>query len=503
MTCLGERHRALATAIGMFERVDADLLAHADRLVSDLPSLAVCGDEVYLRAKVRPPADPQVAARVDALRKDLQSAGTLETGGQFDEALAVIDPAIAAAPPDYAPLRAELAYAKGTILENLGRYEEARAAFESAFFFAVESGHHDFTIDAANRLAYVVGRRLADRKASKEWLEHASIYALRDGDPLRRGRVATTRGALANLAMTMGGASEEEARKAFEVAGRAFTEARAEDSVDYARYLRFHGDYLSITGEHDAAILTHAASLDLMAKKLGAQHPDVAMVHNSHGISLMRPKHYERSLAALDAGLAAAVDLPNQRNHVYMTLYSNRSDVLSELDRLPEAEQSMRAAIAVLERSSSKGLSETCILRRMLARLVAEQGRPADAEALLRDDLARAEQAWGPHDPRLMDILTQLADERRQAGDPHEARSLAERALALAIAAPDEMPGFQYYIRVVLARILADLGEVPRAIELVREARAHTASKPSMEGSSKIAAIDRLLVKLLSTRGGK
>ncbi|HEY0138852.1 MAG TPA: serine/threonine-protein kinase, partial [Nannocystis sp.] len=415
MACLGERHRALATAIRMFEDVDAELLAHADRLIADLPPIDVCGDEKYLRAKVRPPADPDVKARVDALRKDLQDAQTLESGGQLSEALKALETAIAAAPADYPPLRAELAYTQGTILENLGRYEEARTAFETAFFAAVESGHHEYTIDAANRLAYVIGRRLSDRRTARDWLAHAETYAQREGDPLRRGRVATTAGALLNSAAAMGADTRAEARVAFDQARRAFAEARAEDTIDYARYLRFYGDFLASINDPEAAIRAHEASLKWMSDALGKQHPDVAMVHNSLGISLSAAKKHEAALKTLREGLDAAVDLPNQRNHVYMTLYFNSAEAYQELGRLPEAEAAMRAGLAVLERSSGSYLRETHVLQYILAGIIAKAGRPGDAEALLREALARGEATWGPNEPILVDAMATLADLRRQA----------------------------------------------------------------------------------------
>ena len=502
MACLGERHRALATAIRMFEDVDADLLAHADRMVADLPPIDVCADEGYLREKVRPPADPAVKALVKALREDLKDAQTHETGGKLSEALAALEKAIAAAPTDYPPLRAELAYAKGTILENLGRYEEARTALEVAFFAAVESGHHEYTIDAANRLAYVVGRRLSDRRVSRVWLTHAEIYAQREGDPLRRGRVATTAGALANSAAAMGGDTMAEARTAFDQAGRAFAEARAEDTVDYARYLHFYGDFLTHAADPEAGIRAHAASLKRMAHLLGPQHPDVAMVYNSYGISLDRAKRYDDALATYRKGLAAAVDLPNQRNHVYMTLYFNSAEAYLALGRAAEAEEAMRAGIAVLERSSDKYLRETHLLQVILARMIAGQGRPAEAEALLTEALTRGEAAWGPKEPILGDALLTLADERRQAGDPHEARALAERALELSVG-DNELRGFGFRVRWTLARILADLGEVPRAIDLARQVRAHATGCITPSTNMQVAEIDRFLVKHLAARGGK
>jgi hypothetical protein len=103
MACLDERRAAFATALGMFRRLDAEVLAHSEELLGDLPKIEACADDSYLRAKVRPPDDPAVAARVTALRSDLAGVEMLETGGKFSEALTALAPLEAAAPASYLP----------------------------------------------------------------------------------------------------------------------------------------------------------------------------------------------------------------------------------------------------------------------------------------------------------------------------------------------------------------------------------------------------------------
>ncbi|MBL8976567.1 MAG: serine/threonine protein kinase, partial [Myxococcales bacterium] len=359
MACLDERRAAFATAIGMFTRLDAEVLAHSDQLLGDLPNIDACADDSYLRAKVRPPGDPEVAARVAALRSELASVDMLENGGKFADALAALAPITAAAPASYLPLRAELALREGSIEENQGRYDDARAALESAFFLAIEGGQPEVAIDAATRLAYIVGRRLGDAKSAQDWLQHAELYAARQADPLRHARARTIRGALANNAQTMGQdpGLRAEARAAFVDARRLFAAAKAEDTVDFARMLRFQGDHLA--GQHDitGAIRLEEQALALMRARLGPQHPDVAMVHNSLGLALAKGGRHAEALATYQAGLAAAVDLPQQRNHIYMTLWFNTGAVLQDLKRDAEAEAPIREAIAVLERSSERLLT--------------------------------------------------------------------------------------------------------------------------------------------------
>jgi tetratricopeptide (TPR) repeat protein/predicted Ser/Thr protein kinase len=504
MACLDERRAAFATALGMFRRLDAEVLAHSEELLGDLPKIEACADDSYLRAKVRPPDDPAVAARVTALRSDLAGVEMLETGGKFSEALTALAPLEAAAPASYLPLRAELALHAGTIRENQGRYDDARDALESAFYLAIEGAHPEVAIDAATRLAYIVGRRLGDASAASDWLRHAEIHAARHADPLRGARARTIRGALANNAQGMNPSPElrAEASTAFADARRLFAEARAEDSVDFARLLRFHGDQLTFHGDVSAAIRLEQQALALMQRHFGPQHPDVAMVHNSLGIALLKAKRSEEALATFQAGLDAAVDLPQQRNHIYMTLWANKGEALRELDRVAEAETPLREAIAVLERSSDRLLRETYFVHIMLAHYLLKRERIAEAEQALRALLTRAEQAFGPQDPLLMDALLPLAEVRRSAGDPREALALARQAEALCQHARTPfLRSFEHTARWQQALALADLGEVDQALALALTARTFAAERHHKTDVSWIAEIDAFRIKHLSARG--
>ena len=506
MACLDERRAAFATAIGMFSRIDAELVAHSEKLLADLPNIAACADDTYLRAKVRPPGDPAVAARVASLRSDLAGVDMLETGGQFDQAIAALAPIQAAAPTTYLPLRAELALREGTIRENQGRYDDARAALEAGFFLAIEGGHPEVAIDAATRLAYVVGRRLGDGLAAADWLRHAELYAARHGDPLRHARARTIRGALANSAQAMGSDAElgAEARAAFADARRLFAAAKAENTVDFARMLRFHGDHLA--GQYDVAgaIRLQEQALKLMRSHLGAQHPDVAMVHNSLGLALVKAGRLAESVTTYRAGLDAAVDLPKQRNHIYMTLWGNLGASLQDLGRHAEAEAPTREAIAVLERSSERLLAETFFLRISLASLLTTLKRDAEAEAVLTAALADAEAQWGPHDPRIMDVLIPLSKRRLAAGDAIQAAALAERAEALCLRATlAPQRDYQHVARWHLARAYAELGRVDEALRIAVRVREFAATRHARTDASWIAEIDAFRNKLLSARGGQ
>lgn len=497
MACLAERRGSLAAAIGMFERPDDELIARVDEVTASLPRIDACADDQYLRAKVRPPDDPAVASRVTNLRAEVARADTLEAGGRFADALAVLAEAEAAAPANYAPLRAEIALRRGSVRENDGAYAEAREALEDAFFFAVESGHQEVAIDAATRLAYVVGRRLNDSFAASDWMQHAEIYAERHGDPIRRARALTIRGALANI-----DDKASEARSALTEALRLYHDAGAEDTIDFARALRFFGDHLGVNGQPRQGIEMQERGLAIIRARLGPQHPDVAMMHNSLGMVLRIDGQYERALTVFTEALDAAVDLENQRNHIYMTLWANTAYTHESLERMDLAEQAVRKAIAVLERSSDRLLGDTYLLRNNLSMFLRALKRPDEAMAELTGLLARAERAWGASEPRLADVLLNLAELELEMGRPAAAIAYIERVLATTRDdANINHRHWHNYAKWRLAVALADTGEVARAVELAREARSFVVLQRRKDPKKLIAEIDKFLTRHAARRG--
>ena len=500
MTCLDERRRALATAVDMFARIDSDIVAHAEEILSTLPRIEACADETYLRAAVRPPDDPAVAAQVRELRGELQKASTLETGGKFEAALAALDQALAAA-PRYAPLLAELNFRRGSVLENDGRYEDARKAFEAAFLAAVESDHREVIPDAATRLAYINGRRLDLPDAAEDWLRHAETYAKRQGETRQHARALIIRGALRNhnrMRIT-DPTSDVETGAVFEEARRLLEEAGAEDSIDYARYLRFYGDFLTFARqEHAASIAAEEQALAIMQRHLGRGHPDVAMVHNSLGIALMHAGRNEESARTLRAALDADTDPAHQRNHVYMTLWSNLGEAYSYLGRVEEELAARKEAFEVLERSSERLLPETFALRSAYAHRLAERGRLDRSLAEFDALYARGEATWGPRSLRLVGLFVRRGAVFLAVPDLAKARADLDRALALCSGTDDN---FAEDARWLEARVLAAEGRTAEAHEKARALRPRLVARGA-SGLEPLKELDALLAGTDSKKGG-
>lgn len=284
---------------------------------------------------------------------------------------------------------------------------------------------------------------------------------------------------------------------------RLYHQAGLERTVDFARTLRFYGDCLAGFGELKQAIAMEERSLDIMRAELGAKHPDVAMVHNSLGIVLRYDGQNERALAVFQEGLDAAVDLPRQRNHIYMTLWANLAFTHQMMKNYELADAPLREAIAVLERSSDRLLHDIFELRNELAKNLMMLKRTDEAEAELTTLIARAERTWGPADPRLAYALLTLSELDLKAGRLEPARARAERAMALVKDDPNPLNVVWYHhAEWQLALVLAEAGEREQALELARAARAFAVTAGKGNLVPWIAEIDKFLTKH-ARRGGE
>ena len=100
MACLDRRLDELGALVDVMHDADTNALRKAGEAVANLPPLADCADVKALRAVVRRPTEPAVAARVDALDGDLARLSALYAIGDTTKTLALADRVIAEARSD-------------------------------------------------------------------------------------------------------------------------------------------------------------------------------------------------------------------------------------------------------------------------------------------------------------------------------------------------------------------------------------------------------------------
>ncbi|HEY3594503.1 MAG TPA: serine/threonine-protein kinase, partial [Polyangiaceae bacterium] len=124
MACLKQERGELRAMTDVLATADTELLSHAVNAISSLPPIARCADIVTLRAVVRPPNDEATRARVEAIRRRIAEAKALIEAGRFEQALAVIQPAVEESRAvAYDPVTVEALDVEGRAQTMLGAFD--------------------------------------------------------------------------------------------------------------------------------------------------------------------------------------------------------------------------------------------------------------------------------------------------------------------------------------------------------------------------------------------
>jgi tetratricopeptide (TPR) repeat protein len=383
MACLQDRRLALREAAGVLARVDATSVERAVNVAASLPALAGCERVQALRVAAPPPDDPERAAAVKAARARLARARALEAVGHYDEAMRALDPLRAEAETlGHAPLRAEVAYWRGAVLQARGEPVAAAEALERAYAWALEHGHDEVATDAATLLVFVVGV-LGDRlELGQQWGTTALALARRDGRASEEGS------ALLHLGMVLG--------------------RRGDD-------------------EQALAHIRHA--LEIKERELGPQHPHVAVVLGALANALEQRGELDEALEVLRRAQAIDEQILGDEHPQLATSYGSIGRVLVKQGLLDEGQAQLERALALYE-AVGDGPNAAAVLD-TLAQLRFGQGRLDDAAALLERALAQSQRALGPDHPEVGTMLGNLANVRHAQGRLDEALELLRRALAI------------------------------------------------------------------------
>jgi serine/threonine-protein kinase len=450
--------RALSALLG--EKPDVQVLDKAVQATAELPPIASCADTEALTARVRPPEDPVLRARVTALEPRVDQMEALFWAGKFRDGLALGDALVAEAGRiTHAPLRARFQVALGLLRSGVGDFDAAKLVLMDGAVSAVEARDDVMAATAWTGLVFVVGER-------QQHLEEASILlSIAPAMVHTRDERATATWLNAEGLALNRLAKFTEAKDRYERALALYEKINAAPSR-IAGVLNNLANTRAALGDTSGAMAMFERAIELEKAK-GADHPDVAGTLNNLGNLLQGLGDYQGARGYFERALAIWEKAFGNHALVAYALH-NLGLVLYELGDGRGALAYFERARAIFEKEL--GLDHPNVAATLVGTGRAETrlGQLDAARSTLERALALAEKSLGRSHPHVAQPLLGLAEVYLAGGKPEDAVPLLERALSLHEADVEDE------VRLNLAEALWRLGrDRLHARTLAEEARAH------------------------------
>ncbi|WP_428264588.1 tetratricopeptide repeat protein [Haliangium sp.] len=483
-TCLERRRSQFEALVNVFiEEADADVLRNAVLAAAELPPIAYCADVEALTARVRPPEDPVLRARVDSFRPLLDRVQAQYEAGKYELAQSNSEALMLALEElDYPPIRAQAAYWAARLHDGAGDYAGAEELLRRSIRLAAKGGDEVQLAQSLTSLLYEVGyrqQRLDDAKALMEWLDTAVDLA---GDKSVRAH------ALSNKAIVVKHMGHyEQARALYEQALSIREQISGPDHPKVATLL----NNLALVLEHEGAYRETQRllerSLAIKQRTLGEEHPKLATAYNN----LARLYHligeydqakrlYQRSLAIREQVLGP--DHPDVSNTL-----SNLAEVLIDLRDYRHAQRVAKRCLAIREQALTSMHPYVAYALSILARTQIRLGELDDAQRVLERARETAAQTLAPEHPNQARIRLGFGELLLARGRPTEALPYLEGALAI-----EDQLHRKAETKMALAQALWAGDDDQRARELIESARNYYQSIGHAPG---VAKSERLLAK--------
>ncbi len=506
--CLDRRRGQLQALTTLFaERADAQVLDRAVQAASSLDPIGYCADTDALAARVRPPEDPALRARVEALQPRVDRMAALYEAGKYQEGLPLAERLLEeAGSVAYPPIVAQIQYWGGRLRMGKGDYEGAKTLLRAAAVSAAEGRDGVLAALAWGRLLFVVGERqehLAEASmilslgptvlagahdgfARGAWLNAAGLALLRMGKPteaedaLQRclevyAQVSAPETSviptLSNMGMVLADRGDfVRARAVYERSLALGEKVLGPDHPNVATSLANLGEVLVDLGELSLARAAHERAIDLRERVLGPDHRDLALSHTYLARALLASGDYAGAAGHLGRA-RGPLEKPQAKNRL-ADLWQPVGDLYFARGDYPSALAAYERGVAAREQTLGPDHLYLYGLLLGIGRTDVRLGRLDDAEAAIERARARMDKVMDPGSPAMTRPLLALAELRLARKKPEDAVPLLERALSLA-PYQDLTAG----ARLTLAEALWQLGkDRARARALAEEARAWFAS---------------------------
>ncbi len=493
MACLHEAHQALASTLRAMETVDRDVVVRSHRLLAGLPALGECADLELLQADVRPP-EPADAAGVEEARARLADARALRRVSRYEDALAALEAADAAAEKvSYEPLAGELALERGKLSIFRGEFEQSLEPLQAAFASATRWDRPVLGLQAAYELSDA-NIRLAKNDSAQAFADVASAFALRPNMPPQhvvsahnqQGAVLRALGK-SEPALAAFREGERIATEAFgprhretslplsNVAAVLYDQGKYDEAIEaYARVLAIrieqrgpqhpstalaHNALCTIrvgAGKPDAALPDCRRALEIFQRALPTEHPDIAMAQTNLGNALFDSGSEDEGVAMIRTAVetwvaAVGEDHPNTARGRRALAHS-----LAETGKLDDARREMQQALRVFEKALGRDHAVVAQTRTSLAQIELDDGRPAEALRMYEQNRALVSSTMGEDHPYFATAELGRGNALAALGRPGEARAAMQTALEIRVERFGEDAEKTQRVREAMNRLPAD-----------------------------------------------
>jgi tetratricopeptide (TPR) repeat protein/predicted Ser/Thr protein kinase len=448
MLCLERRRSALESLVDHVPDLETRALPRVLEAVESLPPIEPCRDHERLLSERPPPEDPEAAARVAAIQRDLDQALTLDRLGDIDGSLQLArDADQRAVEVGYRPIQARTALFIGVSRRTRGALDEASTRVQDALWLA-EAGADDelVALASAELVSTFALLGLADDVRTQARRTQAAIE--RVGRRTRADLVLSDgQGILAQL------------------------EGRLQDAR-----------------EHYAQALAHAEQLPgLPPSTVGTELDKLASIHVALGERERADALLERAMALKEASLG----------RLHPSVLATRFHIASaavEHGRLDEAVRDLEAVLEDAERSMGEGSTLVGVIHGNLAVAHTKAGREAEAIEHGERCVTVLRGSLGDDSPQLLAPMMNLAETHALHGRPDRARALLEQALTLGRATIGEGADLGGVL-LSLAELQLETGDPATALALAREAVGMLERAIEQPGNEEVARGHRVIAK--------
>ena len=460
LVCLDTRLRELRVLTDVLAR-DSDVVHEATTAASNLSPVADCA-VASKRRSPRPPDDPVLFAKAEAIRGKILEADSLRASGRPKAAKPIAITAVEEARAAHLRGMEGLALlVQGRAEHEEGDYKAAAATLELGAWASEAGGDDETLVTTTTVLAFVTGYRLADAPAGARWTKHASAALERYGpSDAHAGELDRVRSSLARQRKEL-----DEARKLAESSLAANLRARGPNDLRTGHSeMNLASTYVAMA-KLDDAMKHFERSREIFEAALGPSHPTVAAPLVNEAIVLRRRGDSAGAIALYDRALAIYVPAQGPNHPDVMLTQNNRALALAAAGRHEEAQATFEKLLE--QRRKTLGSSHPLVASSLgsLAWSQRKTKRFAEARASLDEAIAIHEKTGGVESAAVAFPLLERAELALEEKKPKDALPLAERALKLR----EKRLGHEHpdvgSALTMLGRIHTALGDHARAIE--------------------------------------